>query len=84
MRKVYNGEKEKKEKIILFIVTTNVVTSRPPECRPILTPTARPKIECNLRAIQAIGSIKNLRNLEWNQCRETNTRYTYFKGTKLI
>ena len=40
MRKVDNGEKKKKSKIISFIVATNVVASRPPECRPTGTPTA--------------------------------------------
>ena len=44
MRKVDDGEekrKEKKEKIMTFIVATNVVASRPPERRPTGTPHAR-------------------------------------------
>ena len=38
MRNVDDGKKEKKEKkrnkIMTFIVATNVIASRPPECRP--------------------------------------------------
>ena len=41
MRKVDDGKKKKKEKIMLFLVATNVVASRPPECRPTGTPHAR-------------------------------------------
>ena len=46
MRKVDDGEKgkRKKEKMMSFKVATNVVASRPPECRPTGTPTARAKI----------------------------------------
>ena len=46
MRKVNNGKrkKEKKEKMS-FLVATNVIASRPPECRPTGTPHARAKIE---------------------------------------
>ena len=40
MRKVDDGE-EKKEKIMTFIVATNVIASRPPERRPTGTPHAR-------------------------------------------
>ena len=40
MRKVDDGEK-KKEKIMTFIVATNVVASRPPKRRPTGTPHAR-------------------------------------------
>ena len=42
MRKVDNGEKKekKKEKIMTFIMATNVVARRPPECRPTGTPHA--------------------------------------------
>ena len=36
-----NGEKKWGEKIMLFIVATNVVASRPPERRLTATPTAR-------------------------------------------
>ena len=42
MKKVDNGEK-KEEKIMLFIMATNVITSQQPECRPTGTPTARAK-----------------------------------------
>ena len=46
MRKVDDGEKkEKKEKIMTFIVATNVIASRPPERRPTGTPHARAKIK---------------------------------------
>ena len=41
MRKVYDGKKEKKEKIMSFLVATNIVASRPPERRPTGTPHAR-------------------------------------------
>ena len=46
MRKVDNGKKikqknKRKEKIMLFLVATNVVASRPPERRPTGTPQAR-------------------------------------------
>ena len=44
MRKGRDGEKkmvEKKWKIIMKIVATNVVASQPPERRPTATPTAR-------------------------------------------
>ena len=48
MRKVDDGEekkeKKRKEKIMTFIVATNVIASRPPECRPTGTPHARTKI----------------------------------------
>ena len=49
MRKVDDGkrEREKKEKIVLFLVATNVVASRPPERRPTGTPHARAKKERN-------------------------------------
>ena len=43
MRKVDDGEKKEKEKIMTFIVATKVVASRPPERRPTGTPTARAK-----------------------------------------
>ena len=42
MRKVDDGKKEKK--IMLFLVATNIVASRPPERRPTGTPQARAKI----------------------------------------
>ena len=51
MRKVDNGEKKgkkeekRKEKIITFLVATNVVASRPPERRPTGTPHARANIK---------------------------------------
>ena len=38
-------EKKRKEKIMTFIVATNVVASRPPERRPTGTPHARAKIK---------------------------------------
>ena len=40
MRKVDYGEKEKKkkQKIMKFIVATNVVASQPPKCLPTGTP----------------------------------------------
>ena len=46
MRKVDDGKRKekrekRKEKIMTFIVATNVVASRPPERRPTVTPTAR-------------------------------------------
>ena len=41
MRKVDDGEKKKKEKIMSFLVATNAVASRPPERRPTGTPHAR-------------------------------------------
>ena len=49
MRKVDDGEEKKKKKkkrkekkkIMTFIVATNVIASRPPECRPTGTPHAR-------------------------------------------
>ena len=41
MRKVDDGEEKKKEKIMTFIVATNVIASRPPERRPTGTPHAR-------------------------------------------
>ena len=45
MRKVDDGEekkeKKRKEKIMTFIVATNVIASRPPERRPTGTPHAR-------------------------------------------
>ena len=42
MRKVDDGRKKKrKKKIMLLLVATNVVASRPPECRPTGTPHAR-------------------------------------------
>ena len=43
MRKVDDGEEKKekkKEKIMTFIVATNVIASRPPERRPTGTPHA--------------------------------------------
>ena len=46
MRKVDKGEEKKekkKEKILTFIVATNVVASRPAERRPTGTPHARAK-----------------------------------------
>ena len=45
MRKVDNGGKKRKEKIMTFIVATNVIASRPPERRPTVTPHARAKIK---------------------------------------
>ena len=53
MRKVDDGEekkkkrkkrKKRKEKIMTFILATNVIASRPPERRPTGTPHARAKI----------------------------------------
>ena len=43
MRRVDDGEEEKrkKEKIMSFIVATNVIASRPPDRRPTGTPHAR-------------------------------------------
>ena len=41
MRKVDDGKRKKK--IMLFLVATNVVASRPPERRPTGTPHARAK-----------------------------------------
>ena len=42
MRKVDDGKrKKKKEKIMSFLVATNVVASRPPERGPTGTPHAR-------------------------------------------
>ena len=43
MRKVDNGRKRRKKrnKIILFIVATNVIASQLPECRPTAKPHAR-------------------------------------------
>ena len=43
MRKLDDGEKEQKEKIMYFIVATNVVASLPPERWLTRTPTARAK-----------------------------------------
>ena len=47
MRKVDDGknkEKKREKKIMTFIVATNVVASRPPECQPIGTLHARAKM----------------------------------------
>ena len=44
MRKVDDGkrkEKKKEEKIMSFLVATNVIASRPPERRPTGTPHGR-------------------------------------------
>ena len=41
MRKVDDGKKRKRKKIMSFIVATNVVSSRPPERRSTGTPHAR-------------------------------------------
>ena len=41
MRKVDDREKKEKKKIMTFIVATNVVASRPPECQPTGTQHAR-------------------------------------------
>ena len=41
MRKVEDGKRKIKEKIMSFLVATNVVASRPPERRPTGTPHAR-------------------------------------------
>ena len=51
MRKVDDGEKKekKKEKIMTFIVATNVIASRPPERRPTGTPHARANHELHLQ-----------------------------------
>ena len=46
MRKVVDG-KRKKEKIMVFLVATNVVASGPPERRPTGTPHARAKNKNN-------------------------------------
>ena len=43
MRKVDDREKKKEKKIMLFLVATNVVASRPPERRLTGTPQARDK-----------------------------------------
>ena len=47
MRKVDDEEEKikekKKEKIMTFIVATNIIASRPPERRPTGTPHSRPK-----------------------------------------
>ena len=45
MRKVDDREKKKEKKIMSFIVATNIVASRPPERRPIGTPTAHANYE---------------------------------------
>ena len=45
VRKVDDGEKKRKKKIIIsYIVATNVIASRPPERRPTGTPLAHVKI----------------------------------------
>ena len=44
MIKVNHGEEKEKEKIMLFIVATNIVASQLPEYLPTGTPTARAKI----------------------------------------
>ena len=46
MRKGDDGEKKRGKKIMMKIVATNVVASRPPERRPNATPTARAKKKC--------------------------------------
>ena len=45
MRKGDDGEKKWGGKIMVKIVATNAVASRPPERRPTATPTARAKIQ---------------------------------------
>ena len=45
MRKGRDGENGKKWKIMVFIVATNVVASRPPERRPTGTLTARANVD---------------------------------------
>ena len=56
MRKVDDGEKRKKkrkEKIMTFIVATNVVASRPPERRPTGTPHARANSEVGSKYVMS-------------------------------
>ena len=42
-----SGDGEKRKKIKTFLVATNVIASKLPECRPTGTPTARAKKENN-------------------------------------
>ena len=56
MRKVDDGGKKERKKIMSFLVATNVVASWPPERRPTGTPHARAKIMLFLVATNVIAS----------------------------
>ena len=51
MRKGDDGEKKTGKKIMMKIVPTNVVASRPPERRPTATPTALANSDDNCKVV---------------------------------
>ena len=88
MRKSY--DRGEKKKIKTFLVATNVVASRPPECRPTGTPIARAKITVDIVATNVIASqppewqrLQRRRSCQVSYTSETNTHHMT-KSTEVI